>query len=248
MKKSLAVCLALLFVAPVALSASGPDPDTAKQCPPIAYVQGMIWKRLEAAELTLNGSVRADKIKLRSGLMLRTAGHNQEYDFTDKPLQIGVKLDPGSSTLQKRAGASGAWSTISGTGRQQSILGTDITYEDLGVDFINWEDIAPVGLDSIKTLKAYVYDATPGANDHSQYAKVRFWVSAQYWAFLRIDGLNAKGETVKRVEVQDVMNVGKFTVFKEMKVSTMDPTRNDIPLSTTFIDIDGGKEGSDLAK
>jgi hypothetical protein len=28
----------------------------------------------------------------------------------------------------------------------------------------------------------------------------------------------------------------------------MDPTRNDIPLSTTFIRIDGGVEGSDLAK
>ncbi len=53
---------------------------------------------------------------------------------------------------------------------------------------------------------------------------------------------------MKRVEVQDVMQIGKFTVFKEMKVSTMDPTRNDIPLSTTFIDIDGGKEGSDLPK
>ena len=89
---------------------------------------------------------------------------------------------------------------------------------------------------------------TPAPTDHSQYAKVRYWVSALYWAFLRIDGINASGQTTKRVEVQDVMQIGKFTVFKEMKVSTEDPTRNDIPLSTTFIDIDGGKEGSDLAK
>ena len=137
---------------------------------------------------------------------------------------------------------------VSGAGRLAPVLGTDITYEDLGVDFVNWDDTEPLGVDSIKTLKAYVYEATPGPNDHSHYARVRYWVSSLYWAFLRIDGLNAQDQTVKRVEVQDVMQIGKFTVFKEMKVSTMDPTRNDIPLSTTFIDIDSGKEGSDLPK
>ena len=35
----------------------------------------------------------------------------------------------------------------------------------------------------------------PGPNDHSHYAKVRYWVSALYWAFLRIDGLNLKEQT-----------------------------------------------------
>jgi hypothetical protein len=33
-----------------------------------------------------------------------------------------------------------------------------------------------------------------------------------------------------------------------MKVANMDPTRDDIPLSTTFIDIDDGKEGSGLTQ
>jgi hypothetical protein len=242
------VLLAVLGAAPLLRADTTPDPSTINQCPPIAYVQGMIWKRLEVAALTLQGSVHSDKAKMRSALVLKTSGHVQEYDFQDQPLQIHVQIDPGNSAIQKRSSAGGAWSSIAGAARLQSILGTDITYEDLGVDFINWEDIAPLGIDSIKTLKAYVYEATPGPDDHSQYAKVRFWVSAKYWAFLRIDGLNAQGQTIKRVEVQDVLQIGKLTVFKEMKVSTMDPTRNDIPLSTTFIDIDNGTEGSDLAK
>ncbi len=238
----------LLVLSTAGLLRADIDPTTAKLCPPIPYVQGMIWKRLEAASLTLDGSVRSDKTKMRAALTLKTAGHTQEYDFQDQPLQIRVELEPGSSTIEKRSSPSGAWSTIAGAARLQPILKSDLTYEDLGVDFINWENIVPLGIDSIKTLKAYVYEATPGPDDHSQYAKVRFWVSAKYWAFLRIDGLNAQGQTIKRVEVQDVMQIGTLTVFKEMKVSTMDPTRNDIPLSTTFIDIDGGKEGSDLAK
>jgi hypothetical protein len=248
MKLSSAVCLAVLFAAPLLRADSTPDPATISQCPPIAYVQAMIWNRLDVASLTLQGSVRSDKTKMHAALVLKTNGHAQEYDFQDQPLQIHVTIDPGSSVIQKRASPGASWSPVAGPARSQPILGSDLTYEDLGVDFINWEDIAPMGVDSIKTLKAYVYDATPGPNDHSGYAKVRFWVSAKYWAFLRIDGLNAQGQTIKRVEVQDVLQIGKFTVFKEMKVSTMDPTRDDIPLSTTFVDIDGGQEGSDLAK
>ena len=100
------------------------------------------------------------------------------------------------------------------------IFGTDITYGDLGLDFINWDDVQPLGTDTIKTLDAYVFEAKPGPSDHSPFAAVRFWVSKHYWAFLRIDGLNAKGQTVKRVEVQDVMTrSANITVFKEMKVA-----------------------------
>ena len=225
-----------------------PDPATKNQCPPVAYVQGMIWKRLDTANLTLNGVVRSDKTKKSYPLLLRTAGHVQEYDFQDQPLQIRVTIDPGVSKIDKRSSPGGAWVPVTGAQRTEAIFGTDITYEDLGVDFVNWDDTEPLGIDSIKTLKAYVYQATPGPDDHTAYAKVRYWVSSMYWAFLRIDGLNKQDETIKRVEVQDVLQIGKFTVFKEMKVSTMDPQRNDIPFSTTFIDISGGKEGSDLVK
>lgn len=225
-----------------------PDPATKNQVPPPTYMEGMIWNRLNTTNLTLNGSIRSDKTKANYPLTLRTSGHLQEYDFQNAPLQIRVEISPGVSNIEKRASASEPWVPVNGAARTQSILGTDVTYEDLGVDFINWDDVEPLGLDSIKTLKAYVYEATPGPKDHSRYAKVRFWVSAMYWAFLRIDGLNAQNQTIKRVEVQDIMQIGKLTVFKEMKVSEMDPDRNDIPRSTTYIDIQDGKEGSDLAK
>ena len=130
----------------------------------------------------------------------------------------------------------------------KSVLDTDITYEDLVVDFVNWDDIEPLGTDSIKTLPAYVFEAKPGPSDHSRFASVRFWVSKLYWAFLRVDGVNAKGQTVKRVEVQNVMQIGQYYVFKEMKVANMFPDKDDIASSTTFIDISNGKEGSGLTQ
>ena len=153
--------------------------------------------------------------------------------------------------MQKRASSSAAWTDVSAAEMNKPIFDTDITYEDLGIDFVNWDDIQPLGTDNIKTLDAYVFEAKPGPNDHSRFAAVRFWVSKQYWAFLRIDGLNAKEQTIKRVEVQDVMEVGdvhKYYVFKVMKVANMEPDKDDIAKSTTLIQIDGGTEGSGLTQ
>jgi hypothetical protein len=225
-----------------------PDPTTKDKVPPIAYVQGMISKRLDLADFYLTGVVRTDKDKKRYPVILRTHGHELVYEFQDQPLQIRVLLDPGAFTVQKRSAASETWVTVTGDDLKKSIFDTNITFEDLAIDFINWDDIAPLGTDSIKTLDAYVFEAKPSPDDHSRFAAVRFWVSKQYWAFLRIDGLNTKEQTVKRVEVQDVMPIGKYYVFKEMKVANMDPNRDDISLSTTYIDIIDGKEGSGLTQ
>ena len=247
-------CIPSLFLSAVALfvflparANDLPSPATKDKVPPIAYVQGMIWKRLDLADFTLNGAVRSDKTKQSYPIQLLTRQHELVYKFLNQPLQIRVQLNPGAFTIEKRTSDAGAWSPVSGADMSQPIFGTDITYGDLALDFLNWDDIQPLGTDSIKTLDAYVFEAKPGPADHSPFAAVRFWVSSKYWAFLRIDGLNAKEQTVKRVEVQDVMQIGRFSVFKEMKVSHMDPDRNDIAASTTFIDIKDGKEGSGLA-
>jgi len=240
-----AICIAAVLVVPA--HADLPDPATKNNVPPIAVVQAKVWQRLNLADFTLNGFIHtSDKTKKPYPIVLRTKGHEMVYEFLDQPLQIKVQLDASNFTVQRRTSATEAWADVPAADLPKSILGTDITYEDLDLDFINWDDIQPLGTDTIKTLDAYVFEAKPGPKDSSRFASVRFWVSKQYWAFLRIDGVNAKGQTVKRVEVQDVMQIGKFYVFKEMKVAQMVPDKDDIASSTTFIDIDDGKEGSGL--
>jgi hypothetical protein len=245
----LALCTASLacFAAPV-VADTLPDPATKKDVPPIAFVQARIYTRLDLADFTLNGVVHSDKTHKQYPLKLLTKGHEMIYEFQDQPLQIRVELNPGAFTLERRSSSSGSWAAVPSSDLSKPILDTDITYGDLALDFINWDNIAPMGTDSIKTLDAYVFDAKPGPSDYSPVPTVRFWVSKQYWAFLRIDGLNAKGQTIKRVEVQDVMQIGKYSVFKEMKVANMQPDKVDIAKSTTYIDIQDGKEGSGLTQ
>lgn len=245
----LALCVTLGCLPASAVADTLPDPATKKDVLPVNLVIARIYQRLDLADFTLTGSVRSDKTKKKYPIKLLTKGHEMVYEFQDQPLQIRVELNPGAFTLERRTSSTDTWTTVPTSDLGKSIFNTDITYGDLNLDFINWDDVEPLGTDTIKTLDAYVFEAKPGPNDHSPFAAVRFWVSKQYWAFLRIDGLNAKEQTVKRVEVQDVMTVaGKYSVFKEMKVANMQPDKDDIAKSTTYIDIDDGKEGSGLTQ
>jgi hypothetical protein len=224
-----------------------PDPATKEQVPPVTYIQAAIYKRLKLADFTLTGKMRSDKTHKSYPITIRTHKYTIVYEFNDQPLQLRVQISAGDVKLDRRASSTDTWKPVPASDYGKPILDTDITYGDLALDFIDWDDIQPLGTDTIKILPAYVLEAHPVPKDHSEFSAVRFWVSKDYWAFLRIDGLNAKGQTMKRVEVQNVMTIAdKYTVFKEMKVSYMVPDKDDIASSTTFIDIDDGKEGSGL--
>ena len=242
----LALCTTLGSLSAPVLGDTVPDPATKINVPPITFVQARIFTQLNLADFTLTGVVKSGKKEYP--IKLLTKGHEMIYEFQDQPLQIRVQLDPGAFILEKRTSPTGAWTSVPTADMGKSILDTDLTYGDLGLDFINWDDIEPLGTDNIKTMDAYVFEAKPGPNDYSPCTSIRFWVSKLYWAFLRIDGLNAKGQTVKRVEVQNVMQIGKYYVFKEMKVANMEPDKDDIAKSTTYIDIQDGKEGSGLTQ
>jgi len=230
-----------------ALADTLPDPATKSQVPPLTYIQARIYTRLKLADFTLTGKMHSDKTHKSYPITIRTHKYTMVYEFNDQPLQLRVEIAADKIQLDRRTSSTDTWKPVPTSDYSKPILDTDITYGDLALDFIDWDDIEPLGTDTIKTLPAYVLNAHPGPNDPSEFPTVRFWVSKDYWAFLRIDGLNAKGQTMKRVEVQSVMTIaGKYTVFKEMKISYMEPDKDDIASSTTYIDIDNGTEGSGL--
>ena len=165
------------------------------------------------------------------------------YEFTDQPLQIQVILDPVLPSVSRRPNSSSEWHEVVGRELQQPVLDTDVTYEDLCLDFIHWAKVSALGTDDIKTLKAWAFEAEP--DGFSQYKKVRYWISADFFAFLRVDGYNDKGQVIKRVEVNGVQKIGSAYVIKEMQISTLVPGR-ELSSSRTYIEVRTGQPGSGL--
>jgi len=236
----LIACLIVFGAASLPLRA---DVDTSKPTPPIGWVQARVFHNLTLQDFKLQGVLHTGTTIIP--LELRTKNKEMVYLFKQNPLQIRVILDPASSTVERRQSSDAPWVAVTGHDLSQRILGTDITYEDLGLNFIFWDHMIGVGTDSIKTLPAWCFEAYPSDPGSSAYAKVRYWISSDYFAFLRVDGYNAQGQIVKRVEVNGVTQIGDAYVIKEMEIATMLPDR-DLSASRTYIEVHSGAPGSGL--
>lgn len=240
MKKN--ICIFIFFVA---LSAGGifAEPDKDEKIPDARAVQAAVWKQMEMQDFKLEGIMRtAEKLH---PIILRTKNREMVYEFKDRPLQVRVELTSQGSVVQRRKKIGEPWKELGKKERLESILDSDIAYEDLGVDFLRWKNVKSLGKDSIKTLDAWAYEARPSGL--SRYAKVQYWISSEYLAMLRVDAFNSKGQVIKRVEVNGVQQVPntEYYVIKELMIGTIIPGR-DLSKTRTYIEINSAKPGSGL--
>jgi len=217
------------------------DPNPQGQVPDPDVLRQAVWNNMILRDFTLEGVLRTEE-EIHP-IVLRTKGRVMVYQFQEKPLQIRVQLTPSGSIVERRSSSDQPWQMVSGAERLNTILDSDVAYEDLGVDFLRWSSSRPVGTDSIKTLAAWAYEAEPPAL--SQYAKARYWISSDYLSVLRVDAFNEKDEVIKRVEVNGVMKVGESYVIKELMVANMVPGR-ELSRSRSYIQIKRAEPGSGL--
>ena len=240
-KSLIAFCMALglsIFFVEHASAA----PNSKRPVPSPEVMQAALWRAGEMHDFKLEGLMRTPRGS--HPIVMRTRGRVVVIEFLDQPLQIYVRYTPDGSLIYRRKNAQEEWHPVSTQAKLERVLGSDITYEDLGIEFLRWPEVRPLGTDSIKTLPAWAYEARPkGA---SQYSKAKFWISSEYLALLRVDAFNTKGELIKRVEVNGVQRVGDAYTIQEMMVSNLIPGR-DVSSSRTYIDIRKAEPGSGLS-
>ena len=78
--------------------------------------------------------------------------------------------------------------------------------------------------------------------DHNTCACVDYFLSA---GLMRADGLNAKGQAIKRFTFNSVIEAEDTVVIGEMKVAKLTPG-TDVSASRTFVQIDTVTKGSGL--
>ena len=204
-------------------------------------MQNFLWRTLVMKDLILKGRVQSGEKKIP--VVVRTRDRLIQFEFQDRPLQIRVRFAPEGSLIQKRAKSEADWQVVTGTEKTKEIAGTDLAYEDLGIDFLRWPDAKLVGTDNIMMLDCWTYEANPPVE--SNYAKVRYWISKTYLTMIRADGLNAKGQAIKRFTFNSVIEAEDTVVIGEMKVASLTPG-TDVSASRTFVQIETVEKGSGL--
>jgi hypothetical protein len=192
-------------------------------------------------DLKLKGQVQSGEKKIP--IIVRTKDRLLQFEFQDRPLQIRVRFAPEGSLIQRRKKSDGEWQVVTGVEKTQSVAGTDLAYEDLGIDFLRWPDPQPKGEDSVMMLDCWVYEVNPPVE--SNYAKVRYWISKGYKTMIRADGLNAKGQPIKRFTFNSVIEAEDTVVIGEMKVAKLTPG-TDLSVTRTYVQVDTVEKGSGL--
>jgi len=204
-------------------------------------MQNFLWKTLVMKDLILKGRVQSGEKKIP--VVVRTRDRLIQFEFQDRPLEIRVRFAPEGSLIQRRSKKDAEWQVVTGAEKTSSVAGTDLAYEDLGIDFLRWPDAKLVGNDNIIMLDCWTYEANPPVE--SNYAKVRYWISKTYLTMIRADGLNAQGQAIKRFTFNSVIEAEDTVVIGEMKVAKLTPG-TDVSASRTFVQIETVEKGSGL--
>ena len=102
------------------------------------------------------------------------------------------------------------------------IRGTDVSYEDLSMRFIYWNEAKIVSEDRMKSRDCWVVRLR-NPDGHGQYAIVDIWVDKKSGGLLRMVGYNAKGKAIRRFEVLHGKKLDDVWMVTEMRVETFDP-------------------------
>jgi hypothetical protein len=215
--------------------------DSEEITPTPRQMQNFLWRTLVMKDLKLKGQVQSGEKKIP--IIVRTKDRLLQFEFQDRPLQIRVRFAPEGSLIQRRKKSDSEWQVVTGAEKTESVAGTDLAYEDLGIDFLRWPDPQPKGEDSVMMLDCWVYEVNPPVE--SNYAKVRYWISKGYKTMIRADGLNAKGQPIKRFTFNSVIEAEDTVVIGEMKVAKLTPG-TDLSVTRTFVQIETVEKNSGL--
>jgi len=171
-KTRIAAFLALLL--PLATVFADSDTPTARE------LLALVRANQASQERDLSGKLRMstsqEKIVIPFRLFLR--GNTITYQFTDKPEALILHLGEKTSRLERSTG-SGGTVKITGAKLDDPVRGTDISYEDLALKFLYWNNaVVEKEKQTLKMRSCWIVQAAPSSKDESQYDMVRLWIES----------------------------------------------------------------------
>jgi len=167
-------------------------------------------------------------------LQLRLRGSQIDYQFANPPETLRLQLTDSGSILSD--GDARSWQNVSGSKLQETVRGTDITYEDLSLRFIYWKNAKLSGEQRVRAITCSVVDVQP-ASRNTAYSTVRLWIAKDRGALIKAEGFDWQGKLVKRFEIISSQRVEGKTIFKQIRIERISPDTGKV-VSRTYLELD----------
>jgi hypothetical protein len=172
-------------------------------------------------------------------LVQRVWANRPEKDFSLKgrlyltreravPVEILVKNLPGETRTIYRSGTNEVMIVqpvqgavryhLRGAKPTERFLGSEFTYYDLGLSFLQWPDVKWLGEERIRGRDCHVVEA--GSRD-GPYRRVKMWIDIEYSGLLRAEAFDEHGQLRKRFAVSSFKRVGEAWVPRAMEIATV---------------------------
>ena len=101
----------------------------------------------------------------------------------------------------------------------EPILGTDLTWLDVGVDFVNWRNPVLAGEDRLRGRVCDLLDVEPVAPIPGC-ARARLWIDRAQKVVMQASQFDEDGREVRKLWVRAVQKVDDHWIFKDIEVET----------------------------
>jgi outer membrane lipoprotein-sorting protein len=165
-------------------------------------------------------------------LLLR--GSEFDYKFANPTETIKLQLTDTGSVLTDQT--VNGQQVLSGARLNESVRGTDVTYEDLSLRFIYWKNAKYEGEQRVRTITCSIV-LVQASSRNTEYGAVRLWIAKDRGALIKAEGFNWQGKAVKRFEVISGQEIEGKTIFKQIRIEGLDPQTGKV-ISRTYLELD----------
>lgn len=220
----------VLLSATIAGAESSPPPPSA------AAILEQVIARMPRERLILSGSLT---VRTWRGTVLRSLTFEMDADWSGDPTIVGCTLRDAFGTDLERLSVTRkprvppSFAFARGNPLTPAplpdlfapIYDSDLSWADLVLTFIWWTDGRITGTDVVKDRPCHVLEVFPSSSDlpdgtqqNGGYAGARLWIEQDLSILLRAEGLDAKGETIRRLWVKSFKKINDRWMIKDLEI------------------------------
>lgn len=230
-KTRMAVALGMLIAFAPLAQAAGSETPTARELMALVRMNESAQKRDLAGKLRMSSS----DAKIEIPFALSMNGATISYQFTNPTEALVLRLGEKSSRLDRVTG-SGRTEKITGAKLDAKVRGTDISYEDLALKFLYWNNaVVEKEKQTLMTRSCWIVRAVPSSKEESQYDMVRLWIEST--GGLLQGECYSEGKLIRRFKVVDVQSAhgtGGY-ILKSLRIERLDEKGRE--LSRTYLNV-----------
>ena len=162
------------------------------------------------------------------------------YEFSDPRQIIQLRLLERDSRLEEIV--AGQKERVSAARFDETVRGSDITYEDLAMKFLYWPNPSVEGTQTMLLRKCWKIRTEPPAKSESQYGRVILWIDQESGALMQAEAFDERGKFARRFKVISGQKMGGSWLLKSMRIEApADARRKDA--TPTYLEIEGQEKG-----